>query len=1618
MRYFLFSNRTYSRFFLITCAALLLSVNTVVAQCGFAAFNEGGTLTPINNTWSTVSVGSGTYVNFNITPGRIYSFGYIGSSALLPYVWDMTLSNSGGVMPFDNSLTPVQDPWTGGACPPVPRPESAEWYSGAFSGTISVNTHSWSAGTGCVGFVPPQGSAILSYKECTPSADPGSGSNVWNVEAFATNNIAIPIPAARYGYYVDNLGTNFNTQNYWSNTTSPATASTWSGCMMPTDYFTIRARRTGFPCGRYIISLVDAQDQFQLYVNGVLQSSSTTPGQIADMVLGSTDEVEIRMVATCGADLANVTITPQAGPFVIAPGTIGGPSDACEGFPIGNFTDVVSASGGVTGFNNGGSIIYSWEYSSNGGPYSVIPGANSATYNSGIIIPPGSTYSFIRRATDRCGNTDISNVITVTGRPTPNGAMSPATQTICPGSIPYITLNFTPGTGPFNISYTDGSLTYSRTVNNGDTLQLVPGTYDFTSITDLYGCNRTSGFTSGAQILQAQGITFSLAKADASCANVFDGRIDVTVFNGTPPLKYSLNGGPLQPGATFSGLYAGFYTVTVYDAYGCSKTDTITINNTYVISVSLDSSSNISCYGGADGSLTVHVNGGVPPYSYSRNGFTFQSSGTFTGLSAGNYIIVGRDSKGCTETVNVDILQPGQLALTIDSINNVLCNGDSTGVIYVTTTGGTPPYTYLWNDGATTEDNTGLQAGQRNVTVTDSKGCTATTGAAVTEPLKLFLNVAIYNDLLCFGDTSGAIDVTANGGVPPYSYSWSNGTMTEDLSNLTMGCYTVTVTDANGCSEVLTQCLTEPTPINSSVTGTDVVCFGENSGTADLTVSGGSPPYFYLWSTFDATQDVANLSGGLYYVIITDNNGCEKRDSILINEPTNPLTISLNVTQITCFNANDGNLDLTVTGGTPNYTFAWSNGATTEDLDSLPGGTYCVTVSDANGCTASACSVIINPLEIGTNYVVTDPLCFGDTNGAINLITSGGTPGYTFLWSSGDNTEDLSNKPAGTYYVTITDSRGCTKIDSAVITDPPALYVSGVIKHVSCFGYKDGAIDITAYGGTLPYSFRWEPVGESTEDLWFLPGGSDTVYVTDGHGCERIQRFVVNEPQPLVVAIASTNVQCFGTNTGSLVVLPSGGTTPYEYLWNDFYTDSMRTGVSAGRYVVLLTDSNGCHTYDTADVSEPNQIVITGEVTDVLCNGFYSGAIDITVTGGTGAFTYLWSNGSTTEDIGNLQAGTYLVTVTDENGCTQTATFTVNETILLSTTVSVSNPTCYEGSNGFISVFVTGGLSPYHYTWSNGAQGAIATNLSEGSYSVTISDANNCSTSVQASVNNPLKIDVTATPTPAKCFNTATGIVTITVTGGSRPYVYQLNGIIQDDSVFNNLLPGNYIVAVRDANGCEGVAAFEILAPSPVTVDLVAPQDVIYQGMRTQLIANATSPNSPIVQYIWDPLFGWDPSIQGDTIIFDFSDCQPDTLLCKDPYVSPRITTLFTVTVMNEDGCFGYDTVTVYVEVQPSSFIPTAFTPNGDRRNDLFEFDILGAKTVEISVFNRWGERVYYNPAQHNGIKDNGDAWDGTKDGKPLPYDTYVYQMNITYEEGINPQGLATNKAGTITIMR
>lgn len=1219
-----------------------------------------------------------------------------------------------------------------------------------------------------------------------------------------------------------------------------------------------------------------------------------------------------------------------------------------------------AANGSIDLTVNGGTPAYSYLWS------------NGATTQDLNAIA-GGNYSVVVYDSKGCS---VTNAVVIT-EPAPIALTAVVTNVLCNGAT----------TGDINLSVNGGAPAYTFNWSNGanseDISNLAAGTYTVNLI-DANGCTASANFT----VTQPAGLVLNATPVNVACAGGANGSIDITVNGGVFPYAFAWSNTATTE--DINGLSGGLYSVVVTDANGCTVSQSFNIAEPLAITSSVVAT-NIVCNGTNTGAADLTVSNGTAPYTYFWS--NFQTSQDITGLGAGTYYVVITDANGCIKNDSVVITQPAPIAISAN-LTNVLCNGASTGAIDITLTGGTPAFTFVWSNGATTEDVTGLAAGTYSVTATDVNGCIVTAAYTLTQPLAMVL-ASTVTDVNCAGGASGTIDVTIYGGVFPYTFAWTNGATTEDVSSLSGGPYSVTVTDANGCALSQSFNVNEPLAITSTVVVTNVLCNGDASGAADLTVSGGIAPYTFLWSNFQASEDVSGLNGGLYYVIITDANGCTHRDSALIAEPA-ALVLSTVISNISCFNSNDGAIDLTVTGGTTPYSYAWSNGAITQDLSLLQSGTYAVTVTDGNGCTATTTVVIINPSVITANFIVNDPSCFGSTDGAIDLIPSGGTPPFTYAWSNSATTEDITAIGGGTYMITITDTKGCSRVDSATAVEPLPLVTSGFIKNVSCFGAADGFIDITAYGGTLPYAFNWSS-SQSTEDIGGLVGGNYFVTVTDANGCQASTLYPVLEPIQLSVNVVGANVSCFGANDAHVAAVPAGGTTPYNYLWTTFDIDSAVYGLGAGKYTVQVVDSNGCMTYDSLTVTEPSQIVIAGMVTDAVCFGGSNGAVDITVTGGAPAYTFTWSNSASTEDISAVPAAVYTVVVTDASNCSNTASFTVGQGEEITLDVASLNPVCNGGNTGSATALVDGGDAPYTYAWSTGATSVSIGLLVAGSYDVTVTDSKACTVAQNVQIAAPADLVVDATAQGSKCFNQASGEVTTVVTGGFPPYTYLLNGSGQNSGSFSGLLPGDYVLLVTDANGCQGTDTFRVTSPTEITVDLNVTQQVILTGMETQLVANSSSV-TPIIAHYWSP----------DTVIVDCDSTQN----CSTPFAKPRTTTIFTVTVMNSDSCTASDTVTVYVQNELSAFMPTAITPNGDGLNDRFEFDILGAEKIEVSIFNRWGARVFYNAAQSNGITGT-EGWDGTADGKPLAQDTYVYTLRVTYFDN-EPK----DYTGTVTIMK
>lgn len=438
------------------------------------------------------------------------------------------------------------------------------------------------------------------------------------------------------------------------------------------------------------------------------------------------------------------------------------------------------------------------------------------------------------------------------------------------------------------------------------------------------------------------------------------------------------------------------------------------------------------------------------------------------------YTVTAPNCPTATSTATVTV--PVPLVVALDSKTDVSCNAATDGVINISVSGGMPNYSYLWSDGPTTQNRTGLTAGTYTVTVTDARGCTAT----LTETINLLSNISLSStqtNISCAGSNNGSISVTAVGTNPPFNVAWSgpsNGNPAGDeiaasgqtyvISGLAPGTYTVTVTDNQGCPATLSRTIVQPTALTASATPTGYLCFGE-TGAISLAVSGGTGARTYSWTGpggFTATtQNISGLLAGMYNVTVTDANNCTTTASATVTGPGSAVAVALtSTTNVSCNGGNTGAINITASGGTPGYTYLWNNGATTEDRTGLAAGTYAVTVTDANGCTASLSATITQPAALSLSTAVTNPTCppgaqLNNADGAINLTVTGGTGTKTYVWVASNgglvppaqvNNEDLTMLRNGTYSVTVTDLNGCTASISVTLTNLNTLPVApGVI---------------------------------------------------------------------------------------------------------------------------------------------------------------------------------------------------------------------------------------------------------------------------------------------------------------------------------------------------------------------------------------------------------------------------------------------------------------------------------------------------------------------------------------------------------------------------------------------
>ena len=631
------------------------------------------------------------------------------------------------------------------------------------------------------------------------------------------------------------------------------------------------------------------------------------------------------------------------------------------------------------------------------------------------------------------------------------------------------------------------------------------------------------------------------------------------------------------------------------------------------------------------------------------------------------------------------------------------CNDSQDGTATVTPSGGTGPYTYLWDDpGAQTGATAiGLDGGTVTVIVTDANGCTESQSVSLTAPQALSLTTSQSN-ILCFGEATGDATVSPSGGTSPYTYQWDDAPVFQNTAtavNLAAGTYTVVVTDANDCTESITVDLTEPAAaLDATGTSVDALC-GVDNGSIDLTPAGGTSPYTYNWNNGTYTvEDPQDLSPGTYTVVVTDANGCTFTTSIEVSTPSG-LGASVAITNVSCNGETNGLIDVTVVGGLSPYDFDWDVDTNdgNEDFNDVGAGSYNLIITDGDGCTFTVNALVEEPDALDATATPSQASC-GLSDGSISLVVSGGTGDYTFDWENdvtGETYDDQSpdGLPQGDYTGVVTDENGCTITVTASVTVPNGPVVSLTANDLTCFENSSGSIEVEVVGGDAPYTYEWlnDPTYNGQDDLTDIVAGTWEVLVTDDNNCSTTASIEVMQPDLLEVSASMTPVSCFGDNDGTLSAVATGGTGMVSYSWDVPGGDP--NTAPAGVFTVTATDANGCTAENTVEVTEPAALQASASAVDADCNGASTGSLLSQVGGGTAPYTYVWSGGianPTDPNPTGVPANAYTVIVTDANGCTTVAQTEVNEPAALTANTEPFESTCGE-PNGSIDLTVNGG---------------------------------------------------------------------------------------------------------------------------------------------------------------------------------------------------------------------------------------------------------------------------------------------------------------------------------------
>jgi gliding motility-associated-like protein len=936
---------------------------------------------------------------------------------------------------------------------------------------------------------------------------------------------------------------------------------------------------------------------------------------------------------------------------------------------------------------------------------------------------------------------------------------------ICQGSSTNLSFKFTGGSAPYTVRYSDGTTTNTLTgVTNSQAIIITPTvnrTYTLVGVTDANGCPATIGTNVAISLVNP---TVNITGVLSFCAG------SSTVLTATGGGSYTWTGGSTN--ATLTVTTAGTYAVTA-TTNGCSATKSVQVTTNPLPTLPSASVTNVRCNGGSDGQIIASASGGTGAINFSINpvptGSTQSPVGTFNNLTAQTYTITAKDINNCSNASVSTVGQPTSLILTLNSTNPTNCT-TSNGSINAVSLGGTPPYTYRWNNGATTAAVSNLAAGTYTLTMTDSKGCTTINTATITcATSNLVLNQPTL--LTVCNAATATINVSWSGGQAPYRLTYGGAatgnlpgltTTSQQISNLVAGNYTITVTCANNCSQTVNFLVTIPPLVSVAINSTNATNCTTSNGSVNAVGSGGTPPYTYRWNNGATAAAVPNLAAGTYTLTMTDSKGCTTVGTTAI--ACTPCNLTLNQpTLITVCNAPTAAINISWSGGQTPYKLTYS-GATTgslsgltttsQQINNLMAGNHSFIVIDANNCSQTVNFLVTIPPLVSVAATPTNATNCTTANGAINTVASGGTPPYSYRWSNGATTAAITNLATGTYTLTVTDSKACTTTATTAIACTPCNLTLNQPTLITVCNAPTATINVSWAGGVAPYKLTYSGattgnltgISTTSQQVSNLIAGNHTFTVIDANNCSQVVNFLVTIPSLVSVVINPTNATNCTTANGSVSAVGSGGTPPYTYRWNNGETTAGVSNLSAGAYTLTMTDSKGCTTTASTMIqcSSTCNLVMSQPTALASCNA-QTAQINVSWTGGQAPYNLTYSGASTgtlngisgiAQQVNNLSAGNYSISIVDANNCSQIKSVTVITPPLLSLTTSKTDASVCLSDNGSATVTASGGTTPYTYIWNNGKTTALINALAAGTYTATVTDGAGCTKNQTVIVNS------------------------------------------------------------------------------------------------------------------------------------------------------------------------------------------------------------------------------------------------------------------------------------------